>query len=306
LEPDFVAFDLQAAKMRDWEIRILETPEEMAAVEELQLLVWPGNELEIVPVHLLLTAAHNGGLVIGAYDQQRLVGFVFGFPGLKATPAGLQPKHCSHMAAVHPDFRDSGLGFVLKRAQWQMVRQQGIDHITWTYDPLQSRNANLNFAKLGTVCNTYFRDYYGQLRDGINLGLPSDRFQVDWWLNSKRVTRRLSKQPRQKLDLAHFFAAGMSIINPTELDDSGLPRPHPSPLDVSTFDQLPTMLLLEIPADIMTLKMTNPALALEWRLHTRTLFVSLFTLGYLVTDFVYLSGSHRRSFYVLSYGDSTL
>ena len=87
-------------------------------------------------------------------------------------------------------YRDSGIGFALKRAQWQMVRHQDLDHITWTYDPLLSRNAYLNIARLGAVCSTYRRSEYGEMRDGLNVGLPSDRFQVDWWLNSHRVQRR--------------------------------------------------------------------------------------------------------------------
>ena len=52
--------------MGEWTLRILETPQEMQAVEQLQRLVWPGSETDIVPAHLLLAAAHNGGLGVGA------------------------------------------------------------------------------------------------------------------------------------------------------------------------------------------------------------------------------------------------
>ena len=167
--------------MAKWSLRILDTPQDMDAVEELQRLAWPGSETEVIPVHMLITAAHNGGLVIGAYqpspaedEPQRLIGFVFGFVGLDATPDGPRPKHCSHMLAVHPNLRDQGLGFALKRAQWQMVRHQGLDHITWTYDPLMSRNAHLNIVKLGAVCNTYRREVYGEMRDGLPITLESE------------------------------------------------------------------------------------------------------------------------------------
>ncbi len=293
-------------------LRILETPEELLEVEALQRLVWPGNETEIVPVHMLRAAVHNGGLVIGAFDGQQLVGFVFGFPGLAGTAEGPRLRHASHMAGIHPDYRDSGLGFALKRAQWQMVRQQGLDQITWTYDPLLSRNANLNIAKLGAVCNTYIVEYYGEMRDGLNLGLPSDRFQVDWWINSKRVTQRLSRRARPKLDLAHYLSAAAPIVNATSLNDAGLVRPHageyllPLPDDPARSEPLAALLLLEIPSNFMALKAADPALALDWRLHTRQLFSALFALGYLVTDFIYLPGSQPRSYYVLSYGYSTL
>ena len=106
---------------------------------------------------------------------------------------GRVPKHCSHIAAFIPNHRDSGVGFALKRAQWQMVRHQGLDHVTWTYDPLLSRNAHLNIARLGAVCSTYRRSEYGDMRDGLNAGLPSDRFQVDWWVNTKRVERAIKQ-----------------------------------------------------------------------------------------------------------------
>ena len=310
-------------------LRILESPQEMEAVEDLQRLVWPGNETDIVPGHMLLAAAHNGGLVIGAFDAGEaqtaedetglawgnlpegapLVGFAFGFPGLYTTPDGPRPKHCSHMLGVHPTHRDRGTGFKLKRAQWQMVRHQGLDRITWTYDPLLSRNAHLNIARLGAVCNTYLREEYGVMRDGLNAGLPSDRFQVDWWIRSQRVNRRLSKRLRRSLDLAHYLAAGTRILNPSQIGEHGLPRP-PAEFrlgeieNVNAVQQEQPLLLVEIPSDFLALKAVDPALALAWRLHTRHLFEALFERGYLATDFVHLPGTHARSFYVLSHGEA--
>ncbi|HLE13713.1 MAG TPA: hypothetical protein VI776_03115 [Anaerolineales bacterium] len=292
----------------EWYLKILDTPAEMEAVEDLQRQVWPGSETDVVPLHLLVTAAHNGGLVIGAYlpgagGPDRLVGFVFGFAGMYFTPDGPRPKHCSHMLGVHPQQRDQGLGFALKRAQWQMVRQQGLDRITWTYDPLLSRNAYLNIAKLGAVCNTYRREVYGEMRDGLNQGLASDRFEVDWWVNSGRVERRLSKKARLRLDLAHFLAAGAEIINAST--ENGQDRPTPGSLPVIPTRENAPLLLVEIPADFTRLKAADRDLAQGWREHTRALFESLFVSGFLVTDFVFLPGTHSRSYYVLSHGDST-
>jgi predicted GNAT superfamily acetyltransferase len=301
-------------------LHILETPDGITQVEELQRVVWPNSELDIVPAHLLLAAAHNGGLIIGAYGQEpdearsgssapRLVGAVFGFPGFYNTADGKRLKHYSHILAVHPDYRNQGIGFSLKRAQWQIVRQQGVDLITWTYDPLLSRNAHLNLSRLGGVCSTYMREFYGVMRDGLNAGLPSDRFQVDWWVNSHRVNRRLSRRARRPLDLAHYFAAGTEIINPTVIDGEGFPMPSGEALEAAGAENLgpgTPLLLAEIPADFPALKAARPGLALEWRLHSRTLFEKLFSRGYLVTDFVYLTGLHPRSFYVLTHGESLL
>ena len=292
-------------------LRILDNPSDMAAVENLQLAVWSGGETSVVPAHLLIAAVHNGGVLIGAYPNQEsaedstIIGFVFGFPGFYDTPDGPRLLHVSHMLGVLPSVRDQGVGFMLKRAQWQLVRKQGIDRIIWTFDPLQSRNANLNISKLGAVCNTYYQDYYGELRDELNAGMATDRFRVDWWVNSRRVDRRLSRQVRRKLDFAHYSASGAQIVNRVSSDPNGLVIPsQDNSLDIQFGDD--NILLVEIPARFPELSAQAPDLAAEWRNHTRKIFSDLFAAGYLVTDFVQLAGNHPRSFYVLSYGESTL
>ncbi len=283
-------------------IRLIETPEEMAAVEELQRLVWPGSETDVVPAHLLITAVHNGGLVLGAFVGNQLVGFIFGFPGLETTPDGPRAKHCSHMMGIHPQHRDGGLGFALKRAQWQMVRHQGLDHVTWTYDPLMSRNAYLNIARLGAVCNTYRRSEYGDMRDGLNVGLPSDRFQVDWWINTRRVERRLSKRARPTLSLESITEAELHPLYPVSTGTSAWPRPP---------EQVPPLgghlLLTEIPGDFLALKDADFSLARDWRFFSRELFETAFAAGYLVTDYVFdRADGIPRGFYVLTHGETPL
>jgi predicted GNAT superfamily acetyltransferase len=284
--------------MSDPVIRLLESPEDTALVEELQRAVWPGSETDVVPAHVFITAIHNGGLVIGAFIDGQLIGFVFGFPGIEFTPDGPRPKHCSHMMGIRPGQRDSGIGFALKRAQWQMVRKQGIDHITWTFDPLLSRNAYLNVAKLGAVCNTYRRSEYGDMRDGLNAGLPSDRFQVDWWVNTRRVERRLSKRPRGPLKLDNFSKAELQPLYTPLAGTSNLIRPpeHFSPLEGR-------LQLAEIPSDFNAMKSEDFALARDWRFFSREVFETAFSAGYIITDFIY---ENRHSFYVLSNGKSTL
>lgn len=287
-----------------WMIKIIENMDEMHQVEELQRLVWNEKETDIVPAHLMNSSVHSGGLLIGAFVNQELVGFVFGFPGVYHTPDGPRIKHYSSMLGVRVDLRGQGLGFALKRAQWQMVRHQGIDRITWTFDPLLSQNAWLNITRLGAVCNTYLRDFYGMMDDTLNRGLPSDRFDVDWWVNSHRVNRRLSRRRRNHLDLIHFLAGGAPILNPAEMDKSGFP--HPVEWIEMRFGKELPILLVEIPADFQALKAVDLKLALEWRLHSRLIFEELFKEGYLVTDFVHADDPSPRSYYVLCHGESTL
>jgi predicted GNAT superfamily acetyltransferase len=287
-----------------WTIKIIENIAEMHQVEELQRVVWNEREIDIIPAHLINSAVHNGGLLLGAYLDENLVGFVFGIPGLYTTPDGPRLKHYSSIMGVQPEQRGQGLGFALKRAQWQMVRHQGIDRITWTYDPLLSRNAWLNITRLGAVCNTYRRDFYGKMDDNLNRGLPSDRFDVDWWVNSHRVNRRLSRRRRNHLGLVHFLSGGTPILNPAQLTVSGIPHPVER-AEFPLGKGLP-IVLVEIPSDFMALKAEDLELALEWRRHTRSIFEELFTQGYLVTDFVRTSASPARSYYVLIHGESTL
>jgi len=296
--------------MSNFNIRLIETPEEMRDVEEIQRVVWPDSETDVVPLHLLITAAHNGGLVLGAFVEEKMIGFVFGFPGIETTPDGPRPKHCSHMMGIHPDHRDDGVGFALKRAQWQMVRHQSLDHITWTYDPLLSRNAYLNIAKLGAVCVTYHRSEYGDMRDGLNAGLPSDRFQLDWWINTQRVQKRLSKRPRPTIKLMHAARAGLhpfytlhqSALRHAQGGAPGLVRP---PEHVPPFED--RLLMAEIPADFLALKSADFSLARDWRFFTRELFETAFEKNYIVTDFIFdQNNGNPRGLYVLIHGESTL
>lgn len=252
----------------DIRIRPVETYAEYLACEGLQRAVW--GEFGVVPHHLLLTAQRSGGLVLGAFDQAApgapLVGFVFGFLG--RTPAGYL-KHASHMAAVLPAYRDAGIGERLKWAQREYVLAQGIALITWTFDPLISRNARLNLHKLGATCCTYLRNLYGPEPEQPEGALPSDRFQVDWWIGSERV--------------AACHAGTHPTPDPATLRASAPlanPSPH-APALLPPGDRL----LIQIPAAIEALLATNVPLARAWRYQVRALADEAFARGLVATGF---------------------
>jgi predicted GNAT superfamily acetyltransferase len=267
------------------EIRPILTHAEYRAVEQSQRDIWGLAEVEIVPDHLLLTVQKNGGLVLGAFDSEneQLVGFVFGFVGL--TSDG-ELKHCSHMAGVAPTYQSQNVGYRLKLAQRERVLAQGIDLITWTFDPLESRNARLNFRKLGATCKTYLRDLYGVMRDALNVGLPSDRFQVDWHISSHHVADRLGGVMAAP-SLTVLQAEGVPMLKGPAADR------HPSAA-VSTLTG--ERLLIQIPSSFQDTKSADMTLAREWRLHTRDLFEAAFNRGYVVTDLLF---ENRESFYLL-------
>ncbi len=194
------------------------------------------------------------------------------------------------MLGVHPDWRGSGLGFALKCAQRKFVLTQGLNLITWTYDPLLSRNAYFNIAKLGAVCHTYRRTEYGQMFDGLNAGLDSDRFQVDWWLNTCRVEKSLDDHDRVKR-LDDLLDGNTEIVS--ILDDLQPPNGFP--------DLNQSLLLIEIPNDFLSLKAKDLVLAKAWRQTSREIFEFVFAKGYLVIDFLIENG---LSYYVLEYSET--
>jgi predicted GNAT superfamily acetyltransferase len=249
------------------EIRPIQSFAEYRACEDLQHTVW--GPFGATPQHVLITAQRNDGLVLGAFDlaadEALLVGFVFGFLG--RTPQGLV-KHCSHMAAVLPSYRDQNIGAKLKLAQREFVAAQGIELITWTFDPLLSRNARLNIRKLGAVCKTYIRNIYGPDPLPAN-ELASDRFQVDWWITSAHVADRLA--------LAHHPTAATlrqraTLINP-HLDE---------PLAPLTGNEL----LLQIPTNIDAIKAADISTAQAWRQQIRSAAEAAYAAGYQVVDYL--------------------
>lgn len=266
-------------------IRPLTTQAELQALVDLEQRVWPG----VPPMRqdILLIAQRNGGLVLGAFDTEtkgaeKLVGLLFGYLG--RTPDGCY-RHWSHMVGIDPAYRDRQVGFSLKLAQREFVLSQGLDVIAWSFDPLLSRNAYLNIHKLGAVCRTYTRDFYGKMPDSLNAGLPSDRFEVEWHIATRHVTERLSGLAEAPA-LADLVARGAQILSVQPEDPTTAP---PTPVDFGAGDSV----CIPIPRDFHGLKRQDMAVARAWRECTRDLFESAFRRGYCVVDVVReATGSH--------------
>jgi predicted GNAT superfamily acetyltransferase len=289
-------------------IRPLKTIDDCRQAEDLQRTVWQLEDIDVTPSHVLLTFVKNGGVVLGAYatidGREQMVGCVFGFLGTREghygpeAPAQVKLKHCSHQLGVLPEWQSRGVGYALKLAQREAARAQALRLITWTFDPLESKNANLNIAKLGAVCNTYLVNLYGELRDDLNRGLPTDRFQVDWWIASRRVETRLSRQ-RPPLTRDLYQRAGTIILNESSFDARGLPLPSDSVLSLDV-----ERALIEFPALFQDVKRLDNGLARVWREHTRSIFERAFASGFTVTDMLYERGAVPRAFYVITRTES--
>ncbi len=169
-------------------IRAIDDVAQMRAVEDLQKEVWGIPDLEVVPLTQLVAAKEAGGTLIGAFDGDVLVGFVYGFPSFEYG----QAAHHSHMLAVKSAYRNLDLGRQLKLAQREHVIGQGVAVMTWTFDPLQSLNAHFNFRKLGVVADRYLPDFYGAEAASFLHQTGTDRLWVSWWLTSDHVKKTIS------------------------------------------------------------------------------------------------------------------
>jgi predicted GNAT superfamily acetyltransferase len=162
------------------EIRELRGVGEFHAVEEMQKEVWGCSDLEVVPAVHFIPVCAVGGILLGAFDGQTLAGFVYGFPGFEGEERIIH----SDMLAVRSTHRDRGLGRALKMAQRERALAMGIHKITWTFDPLQARNAHLNFAQLGVTADRYLRDFYGETTSPLHR-MGTDRLWVTWHLDKQ-------------------------------------------------------------------------------------------------------------------------
>lgn len=266
-------------------IRDLKNYDEMLALRRLQQEIWGLAEPDIgLYPPLLNTAAKNGGVVLGAFDDDsgRMVGFLFGFLGRE--PGG-PFKLCSQTMGVLGEWRGQGIAEALKRVQHERVIAQGLPLITWTYDPLEAPNAHLNLHKLRAVTRTYWVDVYGSNFGALNAGMPTDRLVVEWWVSGHWV----EKPPADPIVLDDappvFEIEGQDVQRRIVRSQLGLTS---------------EMIQLEIPADIHPVKAANMELALDWRHKVRRALENYFGKGYIATDFIStVSRGQRHNRYLL-------
>jgi len=139
---------------------------------------------EITP-NLLQAMVHSGSYLSGAFIDGKCVGAAFAFP---ATNGGLHLH--SHMTAVLDEYRDQGVGYALKLDQWHWAKKNNFSEISWTFDPLVSRNAKLNLIKLGVNISSYHPNFYGDMPDALNAGDESDRLMVSWKVVGENPVQR--------------------------------------------------------------------------------------------------------------------
>ena len=233
-------------------IQLATSYEACLALEDLQKTVWNMSE-GYEPASTLLTIAKDGGIVLVAYEGGEAVGFVFGFIGRTASG---RLKHSSNMMGILPEYRSQGLGERLKREQARIALSQGLDLMTWTFDPLQTPNAYLNISKLGAKVFRYYPNLYGEML-GINAGISSDRFEAHWELKEQETA---PERPKQRV--YYPLSKHLSI-------DGDMPWIH-----------------IEVPKDFQALKAGDLIKAQAYRQGTAQLFQEAFALGFVVNRLI--------------------
>lgn len=266
---------LARKQLSDFDIRPFRTHAEFRECVRLQELTWGEGFSERAPISLMKVSQRLGGVAAGAYDAEgALAGFVFGLAGWENG----SPVHWSDMLAVRPELRDTGLGTRLKAYQREVVLSAGVRRMYWTFDPLESRNAYLNLAKLGIVVREHVRDMYGRTDSPLHRGIGTDRFVALWELDLPRVERRLAghEVPPHMDQLAHVPRALVVAGN-----EAGGGPELGAEVAVDSAE-----VLVAIPSDIQSVKSTALATAVLWREATREIFDDYLSRGYEVRELI--------------------
>jgi predicted GNAT superfamily acetyltransferase len=190
-------------------VRECESLDEFRRCVELQREIWGEADLEVEPATMFVVAAHTGGQVLGAFDGERLVGYTLAVVGLRHRVPYLH----SHMTGVHSEYRDRGVGRMLKLFQRTEALGRGIRLIQWTFDPLEVRNAHFNLNRLGAICREYHPNLYGVTTSPLHRRLETDRLLVEWRLDSPRVVAAIENLVKDPVE------APAIIELPAELED---------------------------------------------------------------------------------------
>ncbi|HEX7312357.1 MAG TPA: GNAT family N-acetyltransferase [Pyrinomonadaceae bacterium] len=179
----------------DIDIRECTTVEEFDQCVRMQREAFGLPDLELSPRRHLIVARGAGGFTLGAFDGERMVGYVLNQIAVRRRreTGAEETIGYSHMMAVAKEYQNRGVGARLKWAQRARVVEEGRRFIRWTWDPMQSRNAHFNLNRLGVVVRSYAENYYGTDYSTVTgkfaepLGLDSDRLVAEWELDSPRV-----------------------------------------------------------------------------------------------------------------------
>jgi predicted GNAT superfamily acetyltransferase len=125
-----------------------------------------------IPPWFMHTTGCYGGIALGAFADEQLVGYSYAVPAFD----GAKPFLLSCGLAVTHAYGSRGIGEALKRAQAKRARHVGYDLIRWTTNSLASGPLHLYLSKLGGRLVGFREEMYAGLREG----LFSDEVEIEW------------------------------------------------------------------------------------------------------------------------------
>ncbi|MDH6236093.1 M20/M25/M40 family metallo-hydrolase [Cryobacterium sp. CG_9.6] len=245
-------------------VRIREETEinELREVSELLVTIWgTGRGESPMSAELLRGLGHAGSAVSAAYDRN---GGLCGAAVLIVSPGSVSAY--SLIAGVLSANADQGVGFALKQHQRAWALERGIDEISWTFDPLVSRNARFNLTKLGAHSVEYTSNFYGAMSGAINANDESDRLTALWPLTTQLAVE-CSEGRASTVELPAF--------SPDQVRDVG-PDGEPAVIEAEG------ALWCRVPTDIVALRRQSPRIAAEWRQFAREIFTTSFSSGHII------------------------
>ncbi|MEX0754797.1 MAG: GNAT family N-acetyltransferase [Actinomycetota bacterium] len=230
-----------AATAAGVELEPLESLEDADLILEVMTSTW--GVTAGLPREVIRALQESGNVPWGAFSSGRIVGFVLDWAGFD--DLGLHVH--SHMLAVDREWQGKGTGFALKLAQRAVALDRGVGVARWTFDPMLTKNAYFNLAKLGACADGFRPNFYGAMDDELNRGERSDRLVIRWELDREPEPGALPDE-------------GTIVVDREGPDD----LPHPvAVLDPADVGAGP--LLVRIPEDYRTVREADRELADRWR-----------------------------------------
>ena len=251
-------------------IKELRDFEELQVLVELEHKIWGMSDADNMSVGTIKAVIAAGGLALAAFDQKQAIAFAFGFPAYKNDSLGL--GFHSHILGVLPKYQARGLGRKLKLKQREWCLSKNMNWMTWTFDPLQAKNAKFNIEYLGARSQTYKINEYGIMGGELNAELPSDRLLAFWDLLDERVVALVNGDRLEPIQISQSQKTLLRL-------ESGEAYISNKPISSETIS-------LEIPTNLNKLVKENPDLALSWRLALREQMLKYFARGYQIERFI--------------------
>ncbi len=270
-------------------IRELTSTDEFEAAFQIQSKLPEFCKIGLIPSYYMQLVSNRGGIILGCFCDDQLVGYNFAFPCISPT---LGVYLFADSMGFLPSYQKKHLGYHVKHFQYKLARSKGIRYIVWTYDPLKGVNASINIHKLGGSIVRYMPDHYAWIKNNADQtgstcsSFPEDRFEVIWDLLSEKVAERMEKKNVTTWENLNQIP----VVHPLEIDQKLFQYSKMNYPDVC----------IEIPLDFQTMLTTEPSLALQWRLSSRKAFQFFVQRGYYIVDFCHLDNQvTKKNLYIL-------